>query len=128
MRIILADPNQKTLWALRTLLDEEAEMEVIGEVVDARQLYAVAEESPPDLVLLDKRLPENGIEALITELHALESKPVVVVMSSDTQDSRYVLNAGADAFVSKGEQPDWLLRVLRHYAERMSVNRGDGRN
>ena len=122
MRIILADPNQKTLWALKTLLDEEPEMEVVGEAAHAQQLLDVAEKSSPDLVLLERRLPGSEIEPLIAGLHALEPRPFVVVTSTDTNDSRLVLKAGADAFLSKGERPDWLLTVLRQYAERTPGN------
>lgn len=126
MRIILADPNQKTLWALKTLLDEESGMEVVGEAANAQQLQEVAEKSSPDLVLLDRRLPGTEIEPLIAGLHALEPRPNVVVMSSNTEDSRFMLKAGADAFLSKGERPDWLLTVLRQYARRTPVNSEPG--
>ena len=119
MRIILADPNQKTLWALITLLDEEPGMEVVGKTAHAQQLQGMAENSSADLVLLDRRLPGAEIGDLITGLRALEPRPVVVGMSSDTEDGRFMLNAGADAFLSKGERPDWLLGVLRQYARRM---------
>jgi len=120
MRIILADPNQKTLWALKTVLDEERGMEVIGEAEDAQQLLGVAEMSSVDLVLLDRWLPGAEIADLIAGLHALEPRPIVVVMSYDTEDSRFILKSGADAFLSKGDQPDWILGVLRRYANRMS--------
>jgi len=119
MRIILADPNQKSLWALKTLLDEEPGMEVVGDAEHARQLQTIAETCSADLVLLDKKLPGAEIGALITDLHILVPRPVVVVMSSDTEDGRFMLKAGADAFLSKGERPDWLLTVLRQYAQRM---------
>ena len=82
MRIILADPNQKTLWALKTLLDEEPDMEVVGEAAHAQQLLDVAEKSSPDLVLLERRLPGSEIEPLIAGLHALEPRPNIVVFIS----------------------------------------------
>jgi hypothetical protein len=43
-------------------------------------------------------------------------------MSSNNEDSRFMLKAGADAFLSKGERPDWLLTVLRQYASRTPGN------
>lgn len=123
MRIIIADPNQKTLWALRTLIDEEPEMEVIGEATYAEQLQEIIAGSCADLVLLDRRLPGAGIEVLIKRLHEVEHRPYVIAMSSDTEDSRFMLKAGADAFLSKGERPDWLLGVLRRYARRIPDSR-----
>jgi DNA-binding NarL/FixJ family response regulator len=118
MRIILADHNQKALWALRILLDEEPGMEVVGEAANAEELQMVAERISADLMLVDRRLPGSEIGALISGLHAIEPRPIIVVMSSDYEYSKVALRAGADAFVSKGDQPDWLLETLRRYAMR----------
>jgi DNA-binding NarL/FixJ family response regulator len=79
-------------------------------------LLVLAEEHTPDLVLIDKDLPGSPIEDLIDRLHALKPKPIVVVMSSESHFSRVILKAGADAFVSKGDEPDWLLEKLQKYA------------
>lgn len=118
MRIILADHNRKALWALRMLLDEEPGMEVVGEATDAETLRIVAAKSSADLILMDRRLPGSDIEELVFSLHAFEPRPSVVVMGSDYEDGKLMLRVGADAFVSKGEQPDWLLETLRQYAKR----------
>lgn len=120
MRIILADHNRKTLWALRTLLDEEAEVEIVGEAEDAVELQGIAEKGCADLVVVDGRLPGTDVDTLLSWLHALEPKPIVIVMSSDPADSRMMLRAGADAFVSKGERPDWLLATIHRYINRMA--------
>jgi DNA-binding NarL/FixJ family response regulator len=118
MRIILADHHRHALWALKTMLQEEPDMEIVGEVVDSECLLRLAEQTAVDLVLVDRKLPGCHIKDLIPDLQALEPRPVVIVMSSNSEDSRLVLKAGADAFVSKGDQPDWLLEALRQYASR----------
>lgn len=118
MRIILADPNNKSRWALKTLLEEEPGMEVIGEADNAKQLKIELERACADLILIDRKLPGSDMRSLITGLHALKPKPTVVMMSTNQEDSRLLLSVGADAFVSKGEQPDWLLETLRQYAMR----------
>lgn len=123
MRIILADQNQKILWALRTLLDEEADMNVVGEVTDAQTLLMMVQKRAADLVLIDGRLPGGDIGELITLIRSEDPAPVIIVMSSDFEDGRFMLRAGADAFISKGEQPDWLLTTLRQYAGRNKNNR-----
>jgi DNA-binding NarL/FixJ family response regulator len=128
MRIILAEHDRKALWALKILLEEEPGVVVVGEAADAQQLEAVAERGAADLVLLDRWLPGSfPIEALIASLHVLERRPIVVVMSIDAEDGRLMLSAGADAFVSKGDQPDWLLQTLRQYAERGEAGEGFGK-
>src|SRR5512137_975287 len=104
MRIILADPHPKSLWALKTALQEKPELEVVGDAVDAESLLALAALHSPGLILLDISLPGKSIEDLITELHACKTRPIVVGMSTEPENGRMMLKAGADAFVSKGEQ------------------------
>ncbi len=116
MRILLADHHVHPRWALKTMLEEQPEFDLVGEAVDAQGLLMMAEEHTPDLVLIDRELPGSPIEDMIDRLHALKPKPIVVVMSSESQSSRVILKAGADAFVSKGDEPYWLLEKLHKYA------------
>ena len=118
MRIILADHNVQALWALMVMLEEEPEFDLIGEAADSESLLTLAEEQTVDLILVDRELPGAYIEDLIASLHTLKPRPLVIAMSSDSEHSRMLLRAGADAFVSKGDQPEWLLRILRRYAHR----------
>jgi two-component system, NarL family, response regulator, fimbrial Z protein, FimZ len=122
MRIILADHHAQPCWALKTLLNEQPEFEIIGEAVDADGLLTLAVKHLPDLVLVDGELPGIYIEDLIARLHALEPPPIVVVMSSEFENSRKLLKAGADAFVSKGDEPDWLLETLQKFESRSKKN------
>jgi DNA-binding NarL/FixJ family response regulator len=119
MRIILADKNQKTVWALITVIQEEPAMELVGEAENSEELLQMAENATVDLILLDRKLAGDPIKSLISELHAIEPRPIVLGMSWDAEDGRLMLNAGADAFVSKGDRPDWLLDILRGYAKRI---------
>ena len=118
MHILLADHHANALWALKTLLQEEPGLEVVGEAVDGENLINLSEMHHPDLILIDRDLPGSPIEDLIAMLHRTVPKPTVIVMSSNPEHGRLLLKAGADAFVSKGEQPDWLLDILRSYRKR----------
>jgi DNA-binding NarL/FixJ family response regulator len=124
MRIILADHHAQPRLALKLMLEEQAEFDLIGEAVDAQSLLALAEKQSPDLLLVESELPGNPIEDLIASLHALEPRPIVIVLSSELGCSRKMLKAGADAFASKGDQPDWLLDILYKYEKQLnrSVN------
>ena len=128
MRIILADQHAQPLWALKTFLEEQTGLDLIGEAVDAQGLLTLAEEQLPDLILVDYELLGSPIKDLILRLHALEPKPVIIVMSSELECSRVVLKAGADAFVSKGDQPDWLLENLQKYARQVKLKEDAQRN
>lgn len=115
MRVVLADHHSHAHWALKIILQEKLNVEVTGEAEDADGLLALVIENPPDLALIDWELPGRSIEDLITALHACEPRPIVVVMGSKPEYGRMVLKAGADAFVSKSDQPDWLLETLQKY-------------
>lgn len=118
IHILLADHHANALWALKILLQEEPGVEVIGEAVDGESLMNLSEKHRPDLILMDKDLPGGLVQDQIAALHQIKPKPIVVAMSSDPEHGRILLKAGADAYVSKGEQPDWLLQILRIYMKR----------
>ena len=124
MRIVLADHHPQALWALKTNLQEKSKFDVTGEAKDASDLLALVAENPTDLVLIDWELPGRPIEELIAKLHAQKPRPVVVVMGSKPEYGRMLLKAGADAFVSKGDQPDWLLETLKKF-ETPTTNKSD---
>ena len=119
MRIILADHHEQPRLALTTLLKEQSEFTLLGEALDGQGLLILADECPTDVILLDSDLPGIYIENLITKLHSLSPCPIVIVMSSEFENSRKFLKAGADAFVSKSDQPEWLLETLKKYDGRI---------
>jgi DNA-binding NarL/FixJ family response regulator len=121
MRIILADHHVQPCLTLRTLLEQQPEFDVLGETWDASSLLELAEKQLPDLILIDSELPGMNIENLISKLHTQDPRPTVIVMSSNFENSRKLLKAGADAFVSKGDQPEWLLEILYKYEDQIRV-------
>jgi DNA-binding NarL/FixJ family response regulator len=121
MRIILADHHPQSRWAVNILLEVEPDFDLIGEAVDAQGLLDLVRKNPTDLVLVDRELPGGSIEDIIASLRTLIPPPVVVVMSSEFEYSRILLQAGADAFVSKTDQSDWLLDTLHKYANQVKM-------
>jgi DNA-binding NarL/FixJ family response regulator len=117
MRILLADHHPQTLLALKTMLLEKAEFEVIGEAGHTADLLRLAGENPPDLALVDWELPGRPIEDVIQALHSLQPRPVVVLIGSKPETMRLMMDAGADASFSKVDQPAWLLETLQKYAK-----------
>jgi DNA-binding NarL/FixJ family response regulator len=115
MRLILADHHEQPRLALTAFLKEQSEFNLLGEAIDGQGLLILASKYPADVILLDSDLPGIYIENLITNLHALLPCPIVIVMSSEFENSRRFLKAGADAFVSKSDQPEWLLETLNKY-------------
>lgn len=119
MRIILADHNVWSRLAIKAMLEKEPGFDLVGEVDDAQGLLVLAEADSVDLVLVDRDLPGMPIDEIIASLGMLLPPPIVAVMSSDFEDSRLVLKAGADAYLSKTERSDWFLDILFKYARQI---------
>lgn len=114
LRILLADDHQLFRDALRSLLEQDSKFEVVAETGDGLEVVKLAREKTPDIVCMDISMPGmNGIETTRRLIAACPS--VKVIALSAFADQRYVLdmmNAGASAYVTKGEACDELLRAI----------------
>jgi DNA-binding NarL/FixJ family response regulator len=126
MRIMLADHHPQALWALKMMLQEQVEFQITGEASDADSLLSLVTADPPDLVLMDWELPGIFIEDLISDLHACKPRPIVMTMCNKPEYSNMILRAGADAFISKSDQPEWLLETLRKFDKRLRLKTKKG--
>jgi DNA-binding NarL/FixJ family response regulator len=118
IRIIVADHNVRTLQALNTMLQEQQGMEMVGLADHAEELLTIATSHCADVILVDRKLPGIPLSDLLAALHALSPRPYVIVMGSNIQHGRSALSAGADAFVSKSDDPEWLLESITGYSGR----------
>lgn len=118
MRILLADDEPKVRFALRALLQRQPGLTVLGEAVDAQHLLAQTEGAYPDLVLLDWELPGLASVDLLSALRGVYPDVVVIALSGRPGARRAALNAGADAFVSKGDPPERLLAAIDNFGPR----------
>jgi len=84
----------------------------IREAGDGREALRLAEELPPDLVLMDVRMPEmDGLEAT-GRIKARWPWVKVIVLSMYVEHEDEALAAGADAFVGKAGAPEKLLDIM----------------
>ncbi len=117
MRVMLADDQQELRSAMRLLLEQETDTELVGEVSEVASLIEEVTAASPDLLLLDWELPElkpaEAGKRLLAALHGLHPHLLVIVLSGRPESSRGALAAGAAAFVSKTEPPEKLLAALR---------------
>lgn len=117
MRILLADDQAKVRSALRLLLRLQPGMDVVGETDETEQLLVQVKEIHPDLILLDWELPGLTSNGLLTAMRARYPRLKVIALSGRPEARRAALEAGADAFVSKGAPPERLLSALRAVSE-----------
>ena len=115
IRIVLADDHQIVRDGLRSLIEEEPGMEVVGEVEDGRRAVAMVCQQRPDVVIMDIAMPDlNGVEAT-RQIRATVPEVKVVALSMHT-DKRFVadmLQAGASAYLVKQGAFRELAQAIR---------------
>ena len=112
MRILLADDESNVRYGLRVLLEERSNLQVVGEAADAEHLLAQVAAACPDLVLLSWGLPGLAGADLLPALRRIKDDLYVIVLSGRPEARQAVLDAGANAFISKVEPPERLLAAI----------------
>lgn len=113
MRVLLADNQARVRSALRRLLEQEPDFNVVGEVTEVEGLLNQMQTIHPDLVLLHWEMPGLQEADFLSNLHCLGCRLKVLAFSARREASQEALAAGADAFVSKGEPVEHLLNTMR---------------
>ncbi len=121
IRVLLAEDHVITRQGIRRLIEDEKDLEVVGEAGDGEEAVRMVGELAPDVVVMDIAMPRlNGIEAT-RQIKLLYPKTSVLALSA-YDDDEYVfalLKAGAAGFLLKTASGDALVRAIR------AVSRGE---
>jgi DNA-binding NarL/FixJ family response regulator len=117
IRVVVVDDQALVCLGLRMLVEDEPDVELVGEAADGLQALAVVRRLRPDVVLMDVRMPRlDGIEALrqIVSDAELAQTRVVMLTSFDLDDYVFeALRAGACGFLLKSAEPAEMLHAIR---------------
>ena len=115
IRVLLVDDQPLVRAGLRTLLEDESDIEVVGEAADGDEAVALVGALTPDVVLMDIRMPVvDGIEAT-KRITAQGSIARIVILTTFDLDE-YVfsaLRAGASGFMLKDATAEEIVRSIR---------------
>ena len=115
IRIVLADDHTVMRAGLRSLLERQPDLEVVGEAEDGRRTVELAASLCPDVVVMDIGMPNlNGIEAA-RQIVAKQPTTSVVILSMHS-DETYVMRAmkaGARAYLLKDSAEADLIRAIQ---------------
>lgn len=115
MKILLVDDHPAIRRALKTVLEVEEEMEVVGETDNAEEALGLTQYLKPELVILDLRLrgEKSGTE-LCQQIKALPKAPYVLLYTAHNSPEELISCrlCGADSYVHKSEDVTVLLEVI----------------
>ncbi len=115
IRVLIAEDHAIVRRGIRLLLDDQPDMDVVGEAEDGAQAIALAQQFEPHVVVMDMAMPRiNGLEAT----HAIKKKfPDIQIVALTVHESDeyffQMIDAGAAGYVLKGASPSLLLEAIR---------------
>lgn len=127
IRVVLADDHVFVRDGIKSLLENENNISVVGEATDGQEALTIVASEQPDLLIVDIRMPHfTGIE--VVEKIRQENNPIKIVVLSMHESEEYVLKsikAGADGYLLKGSSKEEFLKALHTVANGGKYFSGD---
>lgn len=123
IRVLVVDDHALFRRGLVSLLNEQPDIEVVGDAGDAYEALRLAQELRPDVVLMDVNMPgEGGISATEALLRRVPSARVLMLTVSDADaDLLAALKAGAHGYLLKEATPEEVIQAIRMTYQGKSV-------
>jgi len=119
LRIFLADDHVVMREGLRSLVNAQPDMNVVGEADNGRAAFQMARELQPDVIIMDVSMPDlNGIQ--VTERLKRVCQKIMVLVLTAHDDSGYLrqlLEVGASGYVLKKAAAEELIKAIRVVAD-----------
>jgi len=115
IRVLIVDDHQVVRQGLRTFLELQEDVLVVGEAGDGFAAVEMVRQQQPDVVLMDLVMPRlDGISA-IRQVKSLASDVKVIALTSFTEDDKVfpAIQAGASSYLLKDVSPDDLVEAIR---------------
>ena len=115
IKILIVDDQRLFRQGLRSLLEQEDDMEVVGEAADGQEAFTLVQETNPDVILMDVEMPKlDGIQASRT---ILERYPHIhiLMLSVHNEDERVIsaIRSGAEGYILKDADHKEFVRIIR---------------
>ncbi len=115
IRVVLADDHPIVRDGLRKLLSLEEDIEVVGEASDGREALQVVQDTEPDVVILDLRMPNlDGLSALqAMQQSNRKTRVIVLTASEDKNEFVQAMKLGCSGIVLKQTAPELIVKSIR---------------
>jgi NarL family two-component system response regulator LiaR len=115
IRVLIVDDHPLMRQALRTAIDVEPDMHVVGEASNGQEAVEGARQWQPDVTIMDLLMPgKDGLQA-IAEIRAENPQARILALTSSTDEDKIAaaLDAGAQGYLLKDTQREQLLQAIR---------------
>jgi len=114
IKILIVDDHPFTRAGIRSILEDEKTLEIIGEACDGEEAVGMALEKNPDVIIMDITMPKvSGIDAT---QQILKKKPSIKIIALSIHSGhnfvKKMLDAGALGYLLKDEIPEELIRAI----------------
>jgi DNA-binding NarL/FixJ family response regulator len=123
VRILVVDDHVLFRDGIRTLIDSDPDLELIGEASNGKEAISASEELQPDVVLMDVKMPDmDGIQATRTIVQTSPHiRVLTLTMLEDDHSIFAAMRAGAQGYVLKGSSHEELLRAIHAVASGQAI-------
>lgn len=122
VKILVVDDHALFRAGLISLLDEMAELQVVGEADSGEVAIKLAASKKPDLILMDVHMPGmGGVRAVKALKQREDCRILMLTISKNDADLFGAISAGADGYLLKSAEPDELRRAILQVSIGMSV-------
>ena len=119
IHLLIVDDHVVVRKGLRLLLEQQADITVVGEASDGGQAIELATELLPDVILMDLLMPRiDGITA-IRHIKGIHPTGSIIALTSSYEDEQLfgAIHAGACSYLIKDTDPDELIETIRRVAD-----------
>jgi NarL family two-component system response regulator LiaR len=123
IRVLIVDDHQVVRQGLRTFLEIQDDLLVVGEAGDEQAAVEMTRQLRPNAVLMDLVMPRLDGISTTRQVKALGTEVKVIALTSFTEDDKVfpAIQAGASSYLLKDVSPDDLVEAIR------AVHRGEAR-
>jgi DNA-binding NarL/FixJ family response regulator len=123
IRVLIVDDHALFRRGLQMVLEGETDIEVVGEAGDGHEAVARAEQTTPDVVLMDVRMPRrSGIEATRAIKETQPSTKILMLTISDEEADLYeAIKAGASGYLLKEISIEEVANAVRSVHQGQSL-------
>ena len=118
LTVLLVDDHALVRRGFRRILEDDPEIEVVGEASDGEEAVRVAGKTKPDVIVMDCAMPGiNGLEAT-RRILATRQETAILMLSMHSEDTlvRQALEAGARGYILKNAMDLDLVNAIRRVA------------